>query len=402
MDHEISRYLSTRNEIHVMERLSLGNMPEDIARDPQSPNSHLELDPARTVALASPAEIDESTCTSPSAPSKVAIKQRSLSDCTPTLSPAAKLKNPPETLRDDHSLITTPSRRAFSANTPASGRSKLPALQIPFTLPDALGSNSLRSPTFEPRESVYTSPSSVLPRHSRGMEISRAKTNLHHSTVPDRSSPEASPTLASKNFFGPSRRPSCISTMMDSPRTARSSFGAAAAEKPFYHRSYSSTNAMVSEASSDSSDEDTLMRQDESDDMVTTPQAPKFDNAGYRAPTSPWAAGHSPLARGLSHTHRTRYNKHTNKSSLLSLGLAKKQPPHDSPLQTINTSRNSESGDVQMDSAASRRGSLLMGTNGLHISSSNDSSDEGAYRFQMSTPGVVRRPVTRRSNLLVS
>jgi hypothetical protein len=46
----------------------------------------------------------------------------------------------------------------------------------------------------------------------------------------------------------------------------------------------------------------------------------------------------------------------------------------------------------------SRRESLSLGTNHLHLTSSNESGDESMFV----TPGVVRRPVVRRSNLLVS
>jgi hypothetical protein len=45
-----------------------------------------------------------------------------------------------------------------------------------------------------------------------------------------------------------------------------------------------------------------------------------------------------------------------------------------------------------------RRESLSLFTNELHITSSNDSGDEAVAP---QTPAVVRRPVTRRGNLLV-
>lgn len=51
------------------------------------------------------------------------------------------------------------------------------------------------------------------------------------------------------------------------------------------------------------------------------------------------------------------------------------------------------------NAARSRRESLAMGTDGLNISSGNDSGDEASLTAP-STPGVVRRPVTRRGNLL--
>lgn len=51
--------------------------------------------------------------------------------------------------------------------------------------------------------------------------------------------------------------------------------------------------------------------------------------------------------------------------------------------------------------ARSRRESLALGTDGLHLSSGNDSGDEASGNNNApSTPGVVRRAVTRRGNLL--
>jgi hypothetical protein len=47
----------------------------------------------------------------------------------------------------------------------------------------------------------------------------------------------------------------------------------------------------------------------------------------------------------------------------------------------------------------SRRESLALGTDGLQLSSGNDSGDEASHTAP-STPGVVRRPVVRRGNLL--
>ena len=49
--------------------------------------------------------------------------------------------------------------------------------------------------------------------------------------------------------------------------------------------------------------------------------------------------------------------------------------------------------------ARSRRESLALGTDGPHLSSGNDSGDEGSGAAP-TTPGVIRRVVTRRGNLL--
>jgi capping protein alpha len=52
-----------------------------------------------------------------------------------------------------------------------------------------------------------------------------------------------------------------------------------------------------------------------------------------------------------------------------------------------------------MRKAGSRRESLSLSGNELNMSSGNDSGDDATVP---QTPGVVRRPVTRRGNLLVS
>lgn len=53
-------------------------------------------------------------------------------------------------------------------------------------------SPKLESPT------SYTYPPSALPRRSRGMDFSRACTNLHHSTLAEQSSPDSSPTVGGR------------------------------------------------------------------------------------------------------------------------------------------------------------------------------------------------------------
>ncbi|KAL8956233.1 MAG: hypothetical protein Q9183_006372, partial [Haloplaca sp. 2 TL-2023] len=44
----------------------------------------------------------------------------------------------------------------------------------------------------------YGSPGSALPRRSRGLDFSRACTNLHHSTLAEQSSPDSSPVVGGR------------------------------------------------------------------------------------------------------------------------------------------------------------------------------------------------------------
>ena len=52
----------------------------------------------------------------------------------------------------------------------------------------------------------YGVPGSVLPRRSRGMDFSRACTNLHHSTLAEQSSPDSSPVIGGRAMNIPSRK----------------------------------------------------------------------------------------------------------------------------------------------------------------------------------------------------
>jgi capping protein alpha len=172
--------------------------------------------------------------------------------------------------------------------------------------------------------------------------------------------------------------------------------------------SVGSINMMGSEESSSSSDDvDPLDADDNDDPMMGTPQA-KINMAfpgSNPGSNSGWAMNlFSPSAGGLPNfmsIQRARLRKgRSRKSSSSASGHSSMASP--GPASPPNGSKDTGyfMREAAIRKAGSRRESLSLFANDLHISSGNDSGDEAAAMPQ--TPGVVRRPVTRRGNLLVS
>lgn len=178
--------------------------------------------------------------------------------------------------------------------------------------------------------------------------------------------------------------------------------------------SVGSINMLGSESSSSSSDDVDPMDPDDNDDpMLMTPQVLKSNInigttpfAGLSAP-SPGGAWPSMFSPGGPPTfmsiQRARLRKgRSRKSSSSASGHssmaspAPGSPPNGKGFEGANGGYFAREAVIR--SAGSRRESLSMFTNDLHISSGNDSGDEAGTA--PSTPGVVRRPVTRRGNLL--
>ncbi|KAK6602221.1 hypothetical protein H4I95_07323 [Botrytis cinerea] len=134
-------------------------------------------------------------------------KARSLSDGgQPILSPSPKFREPEKPVSKDDSSIsespTTPRRPAAFAR----GLS----LQMPPKDFMPVGSSAYinrvpLSPKLD-QSQTYGSPTSVLPRRSRGLDFSRAATNLHHSTLAEQSSPDSSPTITGRAMNIPNRK----------------------------------------------------------------------------------------------------------------------------------------------------------------------------------------------------
>lgn len=326
-------------------------------------------------------------------------KARSLSDSTPQLSPSPKFREPDRTSKDDHTIMTSP-RTPRRPELLSRGLSlQMPPLDMPMPSPAHFAARVPLSPQLDARN-TYASPSSLLPRRSRGAEFSRACTNLHHSTLVDQSSPDSSPTITQKGMMIP-RKPRANSMILDSPSMNHHHWGG---DRTAASSSVGSINMLGSDDSNSSSDEGDPMDPDDNDDpMLMTPQAMKSSHipfGGYPAGGSngPWSNMFSPGALpNFMSIQRARLRKgRSRKSSSSASG-------HSSMASPGPTSPPSSKGEgyfareAAIRKAGSRRESLSLFTNDLHISSGNDSGDEAVMIPQ--TPGVVRRPVTRRGNL---
>jgi len=254
------------------------------------------------------------------------------------------------------------------------------------------------------------------------------------------------------------RKRSASSMVLDSPSLSSSGgFGwgnlggavgggnaAAALERSTVSSSVGSVNMLASSSSSENSDDEdlSLLRSDYRDEFLeaedasfTTPHVHKLQNpyadtpfaigrGGGQAPltptanaslaSNPWGSGlhFSPAApnsviKTLRRSRLQRQDKKTRKSSSSASGsgyssMASPRAGSPPPLRSIESSSNAGSYFTRFPTAArSRRESLALGTDGLHLSSGNDSGDEASHPGTgPSTPGVVRRAVTRRGNLL--
>ncbi|KAI1525179.1 hypothetical protein PtrSN002B_010674, partial [Pyrenophora tritici-repentis] len=318
-------------------------------------------------------------------------KARSL----PDLEPSPKF-NEPEAARmskdDLNATPTTPRRPDFLSR----GLSlQMPPRESPMPSPAHFAARVPLSPQLDSRN-TYASPASLLPRRSRGAEFSRACTNLHHSTLPDQSSPDSSPTITQKGIKIPARRPRSNSMLLDSPNMAWNN-----GDRTAPSSSVGSINMMGSEDSSSSSDEvDPLDPDDHDDPMIMTPQ-PKtnFLFPGLNTNGGNWSNLFSPGGQpNFASMHRARLRKgRSRKSSSSASGHSSMASP--GPASPPNGKETAYAArEAAMRKAGSRRESLSLFANDLHISSGNDSGDEAAHRPQ--TPGVVKRAVTRRGNLL--
>lgn len=369
-------------------------------------------------------------------------KRRSLSDVVPTLSPSPKFREAARSTQDDILLPahpTTPRR----PNLPVRGLS----LQMPSADATSLGASDAmnRAPPLSPKldlSNTYGSPSSALPRRSRGLDFSRACTNLHHSTLAEQTSPEASPILSSKGMMIPPRKgfatsssnhegggsnphPSSLwSTMSNVDRTGMAS-------------SVGSVNMMESDSTESSSDDHDLTDADDIvDPIITTPQVYKLASAAdggnttspFASRTQPspggdWMGKYSPAAASLMSFQRARLRKGRSRKSSSSASasggssMASPSPASPPAIKSVESSNGYFGKEALGKSNMSRRSSLNWGTRELHLSSGGESDESGPNVVGQSadgnetnvsaTPGneekrgVIRRAVTRRGNLLV-
>lgn len=358
-------------------------------------------------------------------PQRSSPKSRSLSDAAKPSSSAQPASG--ELVRaskDDSSLTSSPAtpQRSHSAHHALSLH--LPPRLFATPGPGSVISRAPLSPKLDSSH-IYGSPVSVLPRRSRGLDFSRACTNLHHSTLAE-SSPDSSPTIGGRGLTIPQRRGGATSSGLASPSTgAAHPFSTSGpADRTTISSSVSSVNMLDSDTTSSDEDDDEPMDGDRDSMMITTtPQVSKmggglnpFAPGTFQSPGNDWMGGPSPAAASLMSFQRARYRTRRSRhsSSSASGNSSKPSPGPLSPpvIKSIETSTGGYfSRDLSKSALQSRRESLSLGTRDLQLSDLSDDGESqvtrGSSPAGLSNPeggprGVIRRAVTRRGNLLVS
>ena len=353
-------------------------------------------------------------------------KARSLSDGgPPTLSPSPKFREPEKRKsKDDTSLgdsPTTPRRPSF----PRGLSLQMPARDFMSPNTSAYVNRAPLSPKLD-HSQTYGSPTSVLPRRSRGLDFSRAATNLHHSTLAEnQSSPDASPTITGRAMNIPNRKNGLhFSGSSESINNSSSLWSTLAnADRTAVSSSLGSVNMLMgSDSSSNSDDELDMMDADDIDDSIlTTPQVNKlggpFGIVPQYSPGNGWM-GQSPAVSSLMNFQRARLRNGKNRKSSSSgsgnsmASPSSKSPPPMRGMESMASGYFPKDGQPG-DGMSARRESISWAANQLHISGSE--SDDGMLKSTLehsdNTPitpgrdgqrGVIRRAVTRSGNMLVS
>ena len=284
---------------------------------------------------------------------------------------------------------------------------------------------------------AYPSPTSVLPRRSRGLDFARAATNLHHSVLAE-SSPESSPTVSGRRGLNVLGRKNVLASadncqVPDSHKNMSSSLWTPLANGSgggMLSSSVGSSAIMDNDSSSTSSDEMMEMGDDDEDTIHMTPHI-GLHLVNPFAPRAPSPGGDSmgamtPAAAKLMSYQRNRLQSRRNRtrgSSSSASGQSSMQspvPPSPPLLRSIESNLSMNGGYFLDDSTRreidSRRESLSLGTKDMQISDAEQSAAENhtpAFAqndFPIPTPvtpsmeerkQVIRKAVTRKSNLLV-
>ncbi|KAL2435382.1 hypothetical protein ABEF95_015864 [Exophiala dermatitidis] len=358
-------------------------------------------------------------------------KPRSLSDASkPILSPSPAFREPLRRVSKDDSSI--PGQSAPSASPrPPSFQIRGLSLHVPLadTQDGQTGSNIPRIPLSPKLDSsqIYGSPSSMLPRRSRGLDYTRACTNLHHSTLAE-ASPDASP-ITGRGIQIPSRR-GFASNVLDSPSNQSSNalWTSLSNEKTNLSSSVSSVNMLGSDSDSDSDSSSDMAIDREMDDAILNTPAASRINAGLvpglmNSPGLEWMNNNQPSPAQASlmtfqpnlmsfRRARTHKGKSQHSSSSVSMKSSKPSPGPLSPgiLKSVENAGSGYFGTgLTKQQVQSRRESLSLGTNDLHLSDSEEGSNNKPAAGQSASDmdgagsegprGVIRRAVTRRGNL---
>ncbi|KAK5192037.1 hypothetical protein LTS13_004117 [Exophiala xenobiotica] len=351
-------------------------------------------------------------------------KPRSLSDAPkPVLSPSPAFREPSRRVSKDDSVITDPS-------TPTRPPHHIRGLSLHMPAKDGSDSNSGESIPRVPlspkldSSQIYGSPSSMLPRRSRGLDYTRACTSLHQSTLAE-ASPDASPNIG-RGIQIPARR-SLTNNVLDSPSNQNGPWSLSH-ERTNLSSSVSSINMLGSDSETDAdTDSDDMAIDRELDDAIlNTPAASRLNTGStiglMNSPGLEWMNNTQPSPAQASLMNfqphlmsfrraRIRKGKSQHSSSSVSMNSSKPSPGPLSPgvLKSVENANGSYFGmGLTKQQVQSRRESLSLGTNDLHLSDSEDNNtNKTGNRASLSDMdtfegprGVIRRAVTRRSNLL--
>ncbi|RMY45768.1 hypothetical protein D0865_09711 [Hortaea werneckii] len=292
----LSIWEATWDDVHAVAGIYAKDKSEDVSEDDchNRPGSPCTMESAVETAV-SPREV--------ATPTKSGSKNRSFSD--PPSAQAVTALQPSPTFResvrhgskDDHDPVITGIYTPTQQKTPFSRKPDFArglSLQMPAPASPSAASGSANgsgwsreqpaplSPKLDEKEiymqtaanDLSASPATSLPRHSRGLDFSRACTNLHHSTLAERQpgmgSPGSSPVLTTKGMNIPGRKGSVGSMVLDSPAMGGSAtgWGGLAPERSTVSSSVGSVNMMGSDSESSESDEDASMGGDVSDSKL--------------------------------------------------------------------------------------------------------------------------------------
>ena len=369
-------------------------------------------------------------------PSRTRPRPWSSLELKPRLAASPSFLEPFKSSKDDSYVPSEP----VTPRRPSSSLARGLSLQMP---PRDISSSSIanltRVPVSPKLESPvsHTSPTTVLPRRSRGLDFSRACTNLHHSTLAEQSSPDSSPIISGRGVIIPRRKSihsaTGTSNVPDSPSSTVNSMWSTMAnvDRTGISSSVGSINMIDSDSGSTSSDGDQMMgHPDDEDTIHGTPQVRNgsknlFTYGSMSSPGIDVVNPFSPSAANLMSFQRARL-RHSRKSRTSSSSISARSsiasPGPVSPplLKSIESNTNGGyfCGELDRKNLESRRESLSLGTNELNISDGVESEDGEACRISPHdalgipipmTPSiderrsVIRRAVTRRGgNLLVS
>lgn len=370
---------------------------------------------------------------------ETAKKRRSWSsqDFKSILSPSPSFAESRRSSKDDLSVASGPVTPKRPAVPPRGLSLQMPPRDLTSTSTANLSKRIPLSPKPESSAS-YPSPASVLPRRSRGLDFSRAATNLHHSTLAE-SSPESSPIVGSRSGIFPRKGLFSPPSSLNMPESPSNPAGALWSNMPNAERSglsssVGSSSMIEYEFGSSSSDDGDPMMESENDDTIhMTPYVNHIGN-GFMNPfgsplvSSPGGDGvgeFSPAAQKLMSYQRARVKsrrKRISSSSASGHSSMYSPGPSSPPLLRSIESSLSISGGYFVDEHTkkqvnSRRESLSLGTTAMQLSDAEESEDGGDLRQMRShedvpiptpvTPSmedrrsVIRRAVTRRTNMLV-